>query len=131
MRLVSRKTDAAKSEITVTPTPKNAETPARPQMINDDDYQAAMVSWLIDLGKDFAVETLAEGVETNAQAMMLSGLGCDSAQGYFFGRPMPAEDVAEFIAQWTAGTATDVDGEASTPTSLDALALMYLKAAAA
>jgi predicted signal transduction protein with EAL and GGDEF domain len=37
---------------------------------------------------------VAEGVETHAQLQMLRLLGCDEAQGYLLGRPMPAADLA-------------------------------------
>jgi EAL domain-containing protein (putative c-di-GMP-specific phosphodiesterase class I) len=36
---------------------------------------------------------VAEGVETEAQAAKLRGMGCRNAQGYLFGRPMPAREL--------------------------------------
>jgi len=41
------------------------------------------------LGRELRLNVVAEGVETPAQAGMLAELGCDLAQGYYFGRPMP------------------------------------------
>jgi hypothetical protein len=38
--------------------------------------------------------TVAEGVETQAQADVIASLGCDSAQGYWFSRPLQAEALA-------------------------------------
>jgi EAL domain-containing protein (putative c-di-GMP-specific phosphodiesterase class I) len=40
---------------------------------------------------------LAEGVEQEAQRKLLFDLGCDQAQGYIFGRPMPEEAFAAFL----------------------------------
>jgi EAL domain-containing protein (putative c-di-GMP-specific phosphodiesterase class I) len=40
---------------------------------------------------------IAEGVETQAQKDRLIALGCTQAQGYLFGRPIPAD---EFAARW-------------------------------
>jgi len=38
---------------------------------------------------------LAEGIETEEQYHYLRELGCDTAQGYLLGRPVPAEDLGE------------------------------------
>ena len=38
---------------------------------------------------------VAEGVETTAQQKFLTGLGCDSLQGFLLGKPMPADEFLE------------------------------------
>jgi EAL domain-containing protein (putative c-di-GMP-specific phosphodiesterase class I) len=43
------------------------------------------------------LRVIAEGVENEAQAKRLLELGCDEAQGYFYGRPMPAEELMEWL----------------------------------
>lgn len=58
---------------------------------------------IIDLGHALGLEVLAEGVEDMAQLEILRELGCDEAQGYFLGRPMPAADFAEFLQKATDG----------------------------
>ena len=50
---------------------------------------------VVDLGKDMKMQIIVEGVETLEQSDFLEGIGCDIAQGYYYGRPMP---VAEFEA---------------------------------
>ena len=52
---------------------------------------------IIDLAHALGVEVLAEGVEDMTQLEILRALGCDEAQGYFLGRPMPASEFAEFL----------------------------------
>jgi EAL domain-containing protein (putative c-di-GMP-specific phosphodiesterase class I) len=44
----------------------------------------------------------AEAVELPAQAMALLAQGCDQAQGYLYGRAMPAADAIDFIASHVA-----------------------------
>jgi len=48
------------------------------------------------LGRD----VIAEGVETIEQGTTLISLGCDYAQGYAIARPMPADEVLGWIANW-------------------------------
>ena len=50
---------------------------------------------VVDLGKDMKMQIIMEGVETLEQSDFLEGIGCDIAQGYYYGRPM---SVAEFEA---------------------------------
>jgi EAL domain-containing protein (putative c-di-GMP-specific phosphodiesterase class I) len=44
------------------------------------------------------VDVVAEGVETQTQAAALRALGCRYAQGYLYGRPMPAADLRPLLA---------------------------------
>ncbi len=59
----------------------------------------------IDLGHNLGLSVLAEGVETQAAWDQLKELGCDSAQGYFMGRPMPPVELEKWIKQspWGLG----------------------------
>jgi diguanylate cyclase (GGDEF)-like protein len=52
----------------------------------------AIVRAIIALGKSLNMPVLAEGVETQAQALMLKDEGCEEAQGYLLGRPQPLVD---------------------------------------
>ena len=61
--------------------------------MTSDAKTAAMVSALVALGPQLGIDVTAEGVETAAQLQMLDGMGCQQAQGFLFGRPMPASQV--------------------------------------
>jgi EAL domain-containing protein (putative c-di-GMP-specific phosphodiesterase class I) len=50
-----------------------------------------IVATTVTLGKELQLTTVAEGVESEAQAQALATLQCDQAQGYFFARPMDGE----------------------------------------
>jgi EAL domain-containing protein (putative c-di-GMP-specific phosphodiesterase class I) len=52
---------------------------------------AAIVSAIVSLARALNLETLAEGVETDAQLAMLVNYGCHKFQGYLFSRPLPAD----------------------------------------
>jgi diguanylate cyclase (GGDEF)-like protein/PAS domain S-box-containing protein len=58
-------------------------------LANSDD--AAIVGSTIGLSKQLGLTVVAEGIENRATADFLVSLGCEEGQGYFFGRPMPAE----------------------------------------
>jgi diguanylate cyclase (GGDEF)-like protein/PAS domain S-box-containing protein len=49
---------------------------------------------VVRLGSELGLEVVAEGVETEEQRALLLSMGCQSAQGWLFGRPGPAESVA-------------------------------------
>jgi EAL domain-containing protein (putative c-di-GMP-specific phosphodiesterase class I) len=54
-----------------------------------DDQDAALVAGVVHVARALTLVTVAEGVETAQQLDCLRTLGCETAQGYFFGRPGP------------------------------------------
>ncbi len=70
------------------------------RLVSDKQQDAAIVAALIDLAKNLGIQTVAEGVETGLQAFMLRRRGCDIGQGYFFQRPLAADDALRFMREW-------------------------------
>jgi EAL domain-containing protein (putative c-di-GMP-specific phosphodiesterase class I) len=70
-------------------------------MVEDLD-DAKIVRSTIDLAHNLGLTVVAEGVENARVWDMLRELNCDEAQGYHMGRPMPAGEIAQWSAGWTA-----------------------------
>jgi predicted signal transduction protein with EAL and GGDEF domain len=60
----------------------------------------AVVQAVVGLGRAFGLRVCAEGVETPEQHARVAELGCDYAQGYLFGPPLPLPQVREMLAGW-------------------------------
>jgi diguanylate cyclase len=58
---------------------------------------AVIVRSTIDLGHNLGLHVVAEGVENQATWEELAALGCDTAQGYHLGRPMPASELEQWL----------------------------------
>lgn len=65
----------------------------------------ALVKAVIDLGRTLGIEVMAEGVETDADRMILRSLGCMVAQGYLFSAALPIHDALAFDARRTGADA--------------------------
>jgi EAL domain-containing protein (putative c-di-GMP-specific phosphodiesterase class I)/GGDEF domain-containing protein/PAS domain-containing protein len=63
---------------------------------NTDDV--AIARTIIAMAKALDLKTVAEGVETAGQLELLKTMGCDQIQGYFFSRPLPADEFLAFYS---------------------------------
>lgn len=63
----------------------------------ESSADAAIVRAILYLGHSFGLEVIAEGVETEEQSARLRKKGCEAAQGYLFGRPMPASEFSRLF----------------------------------
>jgi len=65
--------------------------------LNSDD--ASIVKAILALAEALNLKVIAEGLETQAQYDYLKELGCNEGQGYIYARPMPLDDLLEFIQE--------------------------------
>lgn len=70
----------------------------------EDKQDELIVNSTIHLAHNLGLIVVAEGVENEELLLRLSALGCDEAQGYHIGRPMPVEKVEQWIttSTWTS-----------------------------
>lgn len=67
--------------------------------IIENPKDAALTNTIITLGKNLKLKIVAEGVETREQFDYLKREGCDLMQGYFFSKPLPANELKELLQQ--------------------------------
>ncbi len=65
--------------------------------VNDNDTSKRITSAIVAMGKALKMVVLAEGVETNEQCKLLTDLGCDLAQGYYYSKPRPANEIEAML----------------------------------
>jgi diguanylate cyclase (GGDEF)-like protein/PAS domain S-box-containing protein len=68
---------------------------------SDASVNEKILTAIISLAHSMGLSVTAEGVETDAQADLLRSLHCDVGQGWYFGAPMPADEVSRFLAAGT------------------------------
>ena len=65
--------------------------------IESDDDKSSLVRAIVSLAKTLQLQAVAEGIETRAQTEILTGLGCDLAQGYYLAHPMDPEALENIL----------------------------------
>ncbi len=69
----------------------------------DSKRAVTVIGSVMEMAKRLDIKTVAEGVETKEQVDMLSSIGCDMVQGYYFARPMPYEEFSQKLNEERGG----------------------------
>ena len=62
-----------------------------------DNNSMCLVRSMVNLGREFGIKVLAEGIETSEVLEWLVALGCEYGQGYIIAKPMPVAEMLEWI----------------------------------
>ena len=62
-----------------------------------DRSDRVLVKTIIEMARNFDVEVIAEGVETNDQLIILQDMGCNAYQGYLFGKPVAVDEFERLV----------------------------------
>ncbi len=63
----------------------------------EEENASKIIACVVSLASSLDIHTICEGIETREQAMLLSKLGCDMAQGFYFARPMPVKEFEKLV----------------------------------
>jgi len=70
------------------------------QDMQGNERDRIMVQKTIEIGHELGMHVIAEGVENKEQLDLLHADGCDSVQGYYFSRPLPAHDLVRWLGSY-------------------------------
>jgi EAL domain-containing protein (putative c-di-GMP-specific phosphodiesterase class I) len=62
-----------------------------------DENDKAIIQAIIEMAKHLGIKLIAEGVETEAQAAILTDMGCHWLQGFLFAKPMSRVDFERYV----------------------------------
>lgn len=64
---------------------------------DESENASKIIACVVSLASSLDISTICEGIETKEQANLLSKLGCDMAQGFYFARPMPVKEFEKLV----------------------------------
>ena len=71
----------------------------------DDVESGAIVAAVIDIARRLKYQVIAEGIETKEQLEHLQAIGCEAGQGFYFGAPLSAVEIRQFLVDHAAARA--------------------------
>ena len=65
--------------------------------VDKNERSLAIVKSIVDIGLNLGLEVIAEGIETEQELQCLRRMGCDYGQGYLFSKPLPEQELRQFV----------------------------------
>ena len=75
--------------------------------IESNQQKREIVKTIIDLSHILAIEVIAEGIESEEQSQILRDLNCEFGQGYWFSKPLPADQILPLLAKYSSSHSTN------------------------
>jgi len=69
-------------------------------LVEASAHHRVLIEATIKVSRSLGMTTVAEGIESEAQAQIVRDLGCDKAQGYRYSRPLPAGELRDWLLRW-------------------------------
>jgi EAL domain-containing protein (putative c-di-GMP-specific phosphodiesterase class I) len=73
--------------------------------ITEDESDAKIVETVVLMARNMGIDVVAEGVETREQLDLLASFGCAKIQGFYYSRPLPLEEIIEYLLREDADCA--------------------------
>jgi diguanylate cyclase (GGDEF)-like protein len=70
------------------------------QGVDRSQEMRALCRTIAAMARQLRLRTVAEGIETASEFRVMREIGCEAGQGYYFQRPIPADEFAAFITEW-------------------------------
>ncbi len=83
--------------------------------LDQNDQNASIVRAVTAMGRGLQMRVVAEGVETSREAELLRSFDCDEMQGYLIAKPMPADQVAQYLSGTTISRELDAPATEAVP----------------
>ena len=77
--------------------------------IGEEEKDAHLVALILGIARSLKIPVVAEGVETGDQLKLLKELGCPLVQGFYFSKPLPAEEFEEKVIRKMQGIGKEDD----------------------
>jgi EAL domain-containing protein (putative c-di-GMP-specific phosphodiesterase class I) len=82
--------------------------------ISKVDSSKMIVKSVVTLGRALGMDIVAEGIETEFEAQTMTEFGCTELQGYYFSKPIPADEFVELLKTFRPGRRRAISAQAAT-----------------